>query len=95
MFGIPQMIRAITGTVVTIFTEADKSVTTLSKSNEVWHTSVNINHKNEVKKAVKQKAVELYKDIEKANLSLNEIKNGLSQEIDEAIEEYFNNKDKN
>lgn len=94
MFGIPSMIRAITGTIVTIFSEADKSVSTLAKSNEVWHTSVEINHKKQVKSAVYSKAVELEKEIEKSKNQLNSIKPGLAEQLEIELEDYFNTKNK-
>lgn len=94
MFGIPAMIRAITGTIVTIFSEADKSVTTLAKSNEVWHQSTEKNLNRSVKSAVLSKAVELEKDIQKSKNQLNEINPGLANEIELELEEYFNTKKK-
>ena len=94
MFGIPSMIRAITGTIVTIFSEADKSVTTLAKSNQVWHSSVEINHKKQVKSAVYNKAVELEKEIEKSRNQLTQLNPDLVSEIDLELELYFSKQNK-
>lgn len=94
MFGIPQMIRAITGTIVTVFSEADKAVTTLAKSNEVWHQSTDKNLNRNVKSAVLSKAVEIEKEIEKSKNQLNSIKPGLAEQLEAELEEYFNTKNK-
>ena len=94
MFGIPSMIRAITGTIVTVFSEADKAVATLAKSNEVWHQSTDKNLNRNVKSAVLSKAVEIEKEIEKSKNQLNSIKPGLAEQLEAEIEEYFNTKNK-
>jgi hypothetical protein len=90
MFGIPSMIRAITGTVVTIFSEADKSVTTLAKSNEVWHKSTKANLQRNVETAVLAKADELEKEKAKYIASLNNLKPGLAEEILAQLNEDLN-----
>jgi hypothetical protein len=94
MFGIPQMIRAITGTIVTVFSEADKSVLTLAKQNQVWHSSTEINLKSQIKSAVYSKAVELEKEIDKSKNQLNEINPDLISKIDLDLEQYFNKQNK-
>jgi hypothetical protein len=89
MFGIPSMIRAITGTIVSTFQEMDKSVSTLAKQNQVWHSSTEINLKSQIKSTVYSKAVEIEKEIDKSKKQLNEINKDLISQIDLELEQYF------
>lgn len=94
MFGIPSMIRAITGTIVTVFSEADKAVTTLARSNEVWHSEVEDTLDERIRSAVYAKSVELEKEIEKSRNQLNELNPNLISKIDAKLELRFSKRNK-
>lgn len=94
MFGIPQMIRTITGTVTSLLTSSTKATDALATMADTWSDSIKATQANRTVAAIREKSEEIYDLTVKVEEKLQKHGDNAILQADLACKDYYisNNK---